>query len=122
LPHAEGEIAIRGFDEEVIVVVHEAESVAKPVVAFIDVGENPKKGLSVLVVFKNGFLFVPAGSDMIYGAGIFYAKGAGHEENLADVWIKVKQYRPDPKMFTAEDNEKARRETFVSRHKIAFFA
>jgi hypothetical protein len=99
LPHAEGEIAIRGFDEEVIVVVHEAESVAKPVVAFIDVGENPKKRLSVLVVFKNGFLFVPAGSDVIYGAGIFYAEGAGHEENLADVWIKDKQYRPDPEMF-----------------------
>ena len=36
---------------------------------------------------------------MIYGTGIFYAEGAGHEENLADVWIKVKQYRPDPKML-----------------------
>jgi hypothetical protein len=99
LPHAEGEIAIRGFDEEVIVVVHEAESMAKPVVALIDVSENPKKGLSVLIVLKNGFLFVPARSDMIYGARKFYAEGAGHEEKLADVWIKVKQYRPDPKKF-----------------------
>ena len=40
-------------------VVHEAVSVAKPVVAFIDVSENPKKGLSVLVVFKDGFLSFP---------------------------------------------------------------
>jgi hypothetical protein len=55
LPHTEGEIAIRSFDEQMIVVVHEAVSVANPVAALIDVSENPEKGLSVLVVFKDGF-------------------------------------------------------------------
>jgi hypothetical protein len=62
-----------------IVVVHEAVSVTKPVVSFIDVDKDSKKCLSVLVVFKDGFLFVSAGSDVIYSAGIFYAEWAGHE-------------------------------------------
>jgi hypothetical protein len=80
-----------------IVVVHEAVSVTKPVVSFIDVDKDSKKCLSVLVVFKDGFLFVPAGSDVIYSAGIFYAEGAGHEVRLSKVLLKVKQYRPDPR-------------------------
>jgi hypothetical protein len=85
LPHAKGEIAIRSFDEQMIVVVYEAVSVTKPVVSFIDMDKDSKKCLSVLVVFKDGFLFVPAGSDVVNGTGIFYAEGAGHEKNLADV-------------------------------------
>jgi hypothetical protein len=68
----------------------ERVSIAKPAVTFIDVSENSKKIFSVLVVFKDGFLFVPAGSDVIYGAGIFYAEGTGHALRLSEDLLRVK--------------------------------
>ena len=65
-------------------VVHEAVSVAEPVIAFIDVSKDPQKGLPVLVIFKDGFLFIPAGSDVIYGARIFYAERTRHNVSLSE--------------------------------------
>ena len=99
MSHAEGEIAIRSFDEQVIVVIHEAVSMAKPVIAFIDVSKNPQKGLPVFVVFEYGFFVVAPIGDVIHRSGVFYAKWTGHERRLSEVLSKVKQYRPDPKMF-----------------------
>jgi hypothetical protein len=67
-----------------IMVVHEAVSVAQPVIAFVDVSKDPQKGLPVLVIFKDGFLFIPAGRDVIDGAGIFYAEGTRHSVSLSE--------------------------------------
>ena len=73
LAHADGEIPVRRLDEKMVVVVHEAVSVAKPVVAFIDEAKDFEKGISVLVVFEYGFFIVASISDMINSAGVFYA-------------------------------------------------
>jgi hypothetical protein len=73
LPHAEGEVAVRGFDEDVIVVVHEAVGVAEPVVAFIDKGKNFKECFTVGVISEDGLLVVSTGSDVIHSARVFYA-------------------------------------------------
>jgi hypothetical protein len=83
LSHAEGEIAVRSLDEEVIVIGHEAVGVANPIVAFINVLESIQEVLAVLVILKDRLLFVPAGGYMIDCAGIFYAERAGHDETLA---------------------------------------
>ena len=76
LTHADGQVAVRGFDEEMIMIGHEAVSVADPVVSFNDVLEGAQKVLAVSIVFKDGFLFVTARRHMINGARIFYAEGA----------------------------------------------
>ena len=66
-----------------VVVVHEAVGMTEPVIAFIDMLEGVQEVDSVLVVLEHGFLLVPAGGDVVDSAGIFYAKGAGH--NVATI-------------------------------------
>ena len=83
LSHTEGEIAVRGLDEEVIVIGHEAVGVTEPVVAFVDVLESVQKVLAVLVISKDWFLLIPTGSYMIDCAGILYAKRTGHNATIA---------------------------------------
>ncbi len=60
LAHAQGQVAVRGFDEKMIMIGHETVSVADPVISFVDVLEGVQKVLAVGVVFKDGFLFVAA--------------------------------------------------------------
>jgi hypothetical protein len=62
---------------------HKAVSVADPVVAFVGVLEGIEEVQAVLLVLEYGFLLVPAGGDVINSAGIFYAKGTGH--NIATI-------------------------------------
>jgi hypothetical protein len=80
-------------------IVHEAVSVAKPMIAFIDEGKDLEKGLSILVVFEYGFFIVAPIGDVIYGSGVFNAKWTGHEGSLSEDQTKVQQYRPDPEKF-----------------------
>ena len=90
LPHAQGEIAVRRLDQEVIVVVHHAVGMTEPVIPFIDVLERVQEVGAVLVVFENGLLFIAARGDVIDGTGVFYAEGAGHKGNLANKEVNVK--------------------------------
>jgi hypothetical protein len=66
-----------------VVVGHEAVGVAQPIITLVDVLKGVEEVLSVLVVFEDSLLFVAAGGDMIYGARVFYAKGAGHGAKVA---------------------------------------
>jgi hypothetical protein len=59
-------------------VVHEAITVAQPMVALIDVREDFEKCLAVLIVFEYGFFIVAPVGDVIHGAGVFDAKRACH--------------------------------------------
>jgi hypothetical protein len=90
LSHTQGEVAIRRFDQEVIVVVHHAVGVANPIVSLINVLECVQEVDAVLVVFENGLLFIAARGDVIDSTGVFYAEGAGHEGNLANNKENVK--------------------------------
>lgn len=60
LSHTDGEISVRGLDEKVVVIGHEAVGVAYPIVSFVDVLESVQKVLAVMVIFEDGFLFVAA--------------------------------------------------------------
>ena len=60
LAHADGQVAVRGFDEKMIMIGHEAVSVTDPVVSFVDVLEGVQKVLAVGVILEDGFLFVAA--------------------------------------------------------------
>jgi hypothetical protein len=67
------------FDEEVIMVGHEALGVSDPVIAFIGVLEGIEEVQAVLVVPEDGLLLVPARYDVVDSTWIFYAEGTGHK-------------------------------------------
>jgi hypothetical protein len=83
LPHAEREVSIRCFYEQVEMVGHETVGVADPVVTFIHVLKGIEEVGAILIVFEDGFLLIAAGSDVVYGARIFYAEGTGHGIKIA---------------------------------------
>jgi hypothetical protein len=91
LPHAEGEVAVRSFDQKMIVVGHEAVGVADPVVTFVDVLEGIEEVQAVSVILKNRLLLVPAGGHMIDCTGVFDAKRTGHGGTIAENWLNGKK-------------------------------
>jgi hypothetical protein len=90
LPHADGKIAVRRFDKEIIVIAHEAIGMTEPIVAFINVLESVQEVNAVLVVFKDGFFIIASRGDMIDSTCIFYAEGTGHAGTLAEKKGNVK--------------------------------
>ena len=50
LSHAAGKIAVRSFNDEVIVIIHKAVGVAEPVVTFVHPMQSFKEYLTVLVI------------------------------------------------------------------------
>ena len=83
LAHAEGEVSVRGLQEQMVMVVHEAVGMAQPVIAFLDVLKRPEEHFAVLIVLEDGLLLVAARGDVIDGAGIFDAKRTGHGAKIA---------------------------------------
>jgi predicted regulator of Ras-like GTPase activity (Roadblock/LC7/MglB family) len=73
-----------------IVVLHQAVGVADPMISLVDMLQHVQKVDAVLIVSKNGLLFVAAGSDVIDSTCVLYAKGAGHAETLAQKRENVK--------------------------------
>jgi hypothetical protein len=78
LSHTNTEVAIRSFNENVIVIAHEAVSVTDPIVTYIDPNQSIKKGLAVFVVLENSSPVIAAAGDVINSAWVFYAEGAYH--------------------------------------------
>jgi hypothetical protein len=52
-------------------VIHEAISMAEPIVAPIDLVQSSEEVLPISVVFVNRLLFISPRSDMIHSPGIF---------------------------------------------------
>jgi len=75
---------LRGLDQDMIVIGHEAVGMADPIVPLFDVLDGVQEVLTVGVVFEDGLLFIASGGDVVDGAGIFYAEGAGHGERIAE--------------------------------------
>ena len=73
LPHAERQIAIRRFDQQMIMVVHQAVSVADPIVALVDMLESVEKVYAVLVGLEDRLFFISPGGDMVDSAGVLNA-------------------------------------------------
>ena len=62
---------------------HEAISVAQPIIALVNVLKDVEEILAAPIVFEDGFLFVAARGNVIYGAGVFYAKRTSHGANVS---------------------------------------
>jgi hypothetical protein len=74
LTHAERKIPVRGFDEEMVVVVHETVGMTVPVVAFVDMLQRTKEVLAVLVILEHGLLFVATRGDVVDSDWVFDTK------------------------------------------------
>jgi hypothetical protein len=83
LSHAEGEVGVGRFDQEMVVVGHEAVGVAQPVITLVNMLKSVEETLAVLVVFEDSLLFVPARGYMIHGTRVFYSKRTGHSVKVS---------------------------------------
>lgn len=78
LSHAEGEVSIGRFDQEMVMVSHQTVGMAKPVITLVNLLKGIEEILAVQVIFEDSFLFVAARGNMIHGTRVFYSKRTGH--------------------------------------------
>ena len=65
-----GQIGLWCFDKEVVVVRHEAEGVADPLVVLYNIGKDIEKPTSIGIVEKDIGSGISPGSDVIDSSGI----------------------------------------------------
>jgi|WetSurSiteA1Bulk_404760.scaffolds.fasta_scaffold04934_4 hypothetical protein len=73
LPHPPAEIALRGLDEQMIVILHQAIGMTEPVETANYGREDIKKEQPILVVTEDRTAGIPTGCDMVDCTGILYA-------------------------------------------------
>ena len=78
LPHAPGEIGLWGFEQEMIVVVHQAVGVAAPAEAVDHVGKPFQEQCAISIIEHDGLSGIAATRNMINGAGIFQSERTSH--------------------------------------------
>src|SRR5579859_1424106 len=78
LAHAFGQVGIRGLDEQMVVVVHQAPGIAQPVELPDHLAEDAQKALPVGVVLEDVLAPVAARGDVIERVGEFDADWTRH--------------------------------------------
>jgi len=73
MAHTGGKVPFRGFDEEVIVVIHQAVGVTEPVEAFYRLAEDGEEKMAVVVIFEDVRPCVAARGNVIDSTREFYA-------------------------------------------------
>jgi hypothetical protein len=81
--HAVGEVGRRRFDEEVVVVSHQAANVDAPAVAAFDAPDDVGPDDAVPVVEDDRALVVSSGCDVVDRAGREVTARAAHSANVA---------------------------------------
>jgi hypothetical protein len=66
-----------------VMVVHEAIGVKLPAIVLNDSGKDSRKRCAILIGAKDFRSAISAAGDVIQGAGVFKAKGTGHEVSIA---------------------------------------
>ena len=82
LPHAQRQVALRRFDKQMIVIVHQAIRVTQPAKSHYHFAEADKKQLSVSIIEKYRILRVTAGGNVIGCIWKLKSEGAGHTRRL----------------------------------------
>ena len=78
VPHARVEVRGRGFDDQVVVVPHQAPRVQAPAVAPLDASQEVEEDDAVLAVEHDRRAVVPAGHDVVVGPGDEWAMRSSH--------------------------------------------
>ena len=84
VPHAGGEIAVDGFQEQVVVIAHKAESITEPVEALDSLFGNVEESRPVPVAFEDRHPGVSSRRIMIECPWIFNAQRSGHGFTMHD--------------------------------------
>ncbi len=61
---------------------HQAVGVTESAIALSDLTQHHEEGFAAHVIFENGLAGIAAGGDVIEGAGVFGAQGAGHGRSV----------------------------------------
>ena len=85
LPHAAGQVRRRRFDEQVVVVVHQAPGVTEPSEAFGDTRQNVDDEPAILVTADDIAARVAAAGHVIERAGVFDAERHRHGGIMMEV-------------------------------------
>ena len=88
------QIALRRFNQEVVMVIHEAIRGAEPVIPLDDLGEEGKKAFPVCVIRVDGSTRVAAAGHMIQGARKCETQGSCHRRTLEEG--ENRSFTPDP--------------------------
>jgi hypothetical protein len=86
LPHPVRQIALRRFNQEVVMVIHEAIRVAEPMIPLDDLGEQARKALPICVIRVDGRTRVAAASHMINSARKFETQGSCHRRTILSLF------------------------------------
>ncbi|GAB1234673.1 hypothetical protein UT5_10690 [Ferrigenium sp. UT5] len=81
--HALRKVALDGFDDEVVVVVHQAPRMTDPVEALAGLGEDFQPDQTVGIIQENVLAPVTTRSHVIKPAGQLKSKGSRHWGNVA---------------------------------------
>ena len=73
LPHRPTEIALRGLDEKMIVITHQAIGMAQPLESGNNEMEDVKKQQPIIIITEDRTAGIPTGGDMVNGTWILYA-------------------------------------------------
>jgi hypothetical protein len=90
VPHAIREMAIGGFDEPVVMVVHQAVRMAKPMIARDDVLQSLQEEVAALGIVVDGEAGVPARGDMVESAWECQAQGSGQGGSITSLTLYFK--------------------------------
>ena len=82
LVHALGEIRVRGFHQQAVVIPHLALGVHDPVEALADLGQDLQPRLPILILQIDGLPPVSARGDMVERAGKLDPQGSRHTRSL----------------------------------------
>jgi hypothetical protein len=73
------EIGLRGFQDQMIVIAHQAVDVTAPMLLLHFTAQESEKVAAVPIIQKNGLLRIASGGDVKECAGKFQAKRTSHE-------------------------------------------
>jgi hypothetical protein len=80
--HATGKVAFRGLNDQVVMIVHQTVGMAYPVIPCDGFPQEIKKIHPVYIVPEYLPLGIPAGGNMVKGAGVFDTEGTGHRGRI----------------------------------------
>jgi hypothetical protein len=72
LAHPSGQISLRRFNEQVVIITHQTVGMAPPGKAVEDLADDCQEAVSISVVHIDCFTPVPARGDMVDGARKFH--------------------------------------------------
>jgi len=75
-PHSSDQIRLEGFEQQVVVVVHEATGIATPALLLDLFGEEVDEALAIPVVGENRFTCISTGGNVVNGTGELEAERA----------------------------------------------